>query len=109
MVYSAVQTIPGSTSWLLLDESSAWILQPNGDLTLATRWGNQIVGAMHLGRQSLATIRREEVLVRNITNSQTALYEIPGITQASVGLSEGELNLLIADGDLLQWKRGKLF
>ena len=34
MVYSAVQTIPGSTSWLLLDESSAWILQPNGDLTL---------------------------------------------------------------------------
>lgn len=109
MVYSAIQTIPGSTDWLLLDESSAWVLQPNGNLNLATRWGNQIVGAMHLGRQSLATVRREEVLVRNISNSQTALYEIPGITQASAGVREGELNLLVADGDLLQWERGNLF
>ncbi len=109
MVYSSVQPIPGRTGWLLQDASSAWVLLPNGDFTVASRWGNPIVNAVHLGRQSLATIRREEVLVRNLANDQTALYEIPGITQASAGTHEGELNLLVADGDLLQWERGNLF
>lgn len=109
MTYSDVQTIPGGGGWLLTDESSAWILQTNGDLTLATRWGNTIVNAIHLGRQSLVTVRREEVLVRNVQNAQTALYEVPGITQATAGTHEGEINLLVADGNLLQWKRGNFF
>lgn len=109
MVYSAAQAIPGTADWLLSDASSAWVLQANGDLTLATRWGNAIVNAIHLGRSSLATVRRGEVLIRNTANDQTALYEISAITQASAGVRAGEVNLLVTDGDLLQWERGNVF
>lgn len=109
MIYKSLQRIPNSANWLLVDESSAWVLRPDGELTLATRWGNAIINAVHLGGDSLATVRREEVLVRNIDNGQTALYEIPNLTQASAGIHEGELNLLVADGDLLQWQRGIIF
>lgn len=109
MAYAAAQAVPGGAGWLLTDESSAWLLEPNGELTLATRWGLPVVSAVHLGRKSIATIRREEVLLRNTTNAQTAAYEMPGITQATTGKREGELNLLVADGDLLQWIRGNFF
>jgi hypothetical protein len=109
MKYTTIQTIPGSAGWLLTDESSAWVLQPNGNLSLATRWGNSIINVIHLGHESLASVRSEEIIVRNISNGQTALYELPGITQATAGKHEGELNLLVADGDLIQWQRGNFF
>jgi hypothetical protein len=109
MTYQNAQHIPGSPGWLLMDDSSAWTLFPDGELTLATRWGNSIITAVHLGRSSLATVRREEILVRNIANAQTALYELPNITQATAGVGVGEINLLLADGDLLQWQRGQFF
>jgi hypothetical protein len=109
MVYQDAQRIPGSTGWLLKDDSSAWVLLQDGSLTLATRWGNSIINTVHMGRESLATVRREEILVRNVANAQTARYELPNITQATAGVRVGEINLLLADGDLLQWTRGNVF
>ncbi len=109
MSYTQAQRIPNSAAWLLVDESSAWVLQPDGELTLATRWGNAIINTLHLGREIVATVRQSEILARNIVNDQTAFYEIPNISQAAAGEQAGELNILIADGDLLLWQRGNLF
>lgn len=109
MAYASAQVIPGGAGWLLTDESSAWLLEENGELSVATRWGQEIIRAVHLGRKSIATVRRGEILLRNTTNAQTASYELPGIAQATTGKREGELNLLVTDGDLLQWVRGNFF
>ena len=108
ITFTSYQAIPDD-GWLLIGPGTATILQRDGTTTTASRWFSPILAVAELGNNVLVTIRADGVSARNLTNNQTQNFDMQDVVQASGDQSLGIMNLLVQDGDLLQWIKGRLF
>ncbi len=109
LTFTHAQRLEVEKSWLLTNAEGAWLLEENGSSTLISRWIEQPLSAKILKGTMFLTVRPNELTLRNLTNNQTQAFTQKGIATVADTPVDGNVYLLVRDGDLRTWMAANFF